>query len=296
MSLRSEMILDAKLIMRDGRERVDPPVAIDAKGYVGLWRDNLLSNIDSDLIESDLRGGKGSELDGKFRATHSSAALAVNVFGPFRSGDRAFTIPTLGDLKLDRFERTFSTGLANRIPPHLDAVAVAADRLVAIESKCLEYFTAKPARFSPEYDKLVKCHGTPWFAEMVRLRGAPLDYACLDAAQLIKHAFGLINSVPGPATLLYLYWEPQDAGNHPLFTEHREDIAGFASRVAGSGPEFRSMSYRELWASWLKSEDAALRDHAETLLRRYGGRLGFYEGYTRVNGRKTDAGFFGEDI
>lgn len=294
MSLRSEMILDAKLIMKDGLARTAPHAEIDSKGYVRPWEANLLSDANVSMIAGDLRGGKGSELDRKFGAAHSSAALAVNVFAPFRNGDVTFTIPGLGGLTLEQFERKFPTGLTNRIPPHLDAVAIAPDRLVAIESKCLEYFTPKAAKFSPDYQTLAKCRETPWYAEMERLRGSPLDYQCLDAAQLIKHAFGLIHSAPGVATLLYLYWEPQDARSHGMFAEHREDIARFASRVIGAGPEFRAMSYPELWASWRDSPNQVLRVHAERLIERYVGKLDSYEGYSRINGRKTDADFFGD--
>jgi hypothetical protein len=44
---------------------------------------------------------------------------------------------------------------------------------------------------------------------MLRLIDAPDCYAWPDAAQLIKHAFGLAGTFGGPpATLLYLYWEP----------------------------------------------------------------------------------------
>ena len=36
MSLRSEMILDAKLVMRDGLARMNAAAEIDARGYVGV--------------------------------------------------------------------------------------------------------------------------------------------------------------------------------------------------------------------------------------------------------------------
>ena len=292
MSLRSEMILDAKLVMRDGLSRTNPAAEIDARGYVADWHSNLLPGIDPKLIEVDFRAGKGSELDSKFQAGHSSAALAVNVFGRFRDGQEAFPVPGLGDLTLQKFERTFSTGLVGRIPPHLDASAMGARGIVAIESKCLEYFTPKEAKFAPAYQTLDSCRATPWFAEMERLRGCPKDYEALDAAQLIKHAFGLINSAGPGSVLLYMFWEPSDAASHRLFRQHQEEIERFADRVAGGGPDFCAMSYPELWAAWSEGASPALRSHAERLFIRYGGGLGSYEGYSRVNGRKTDAGFF----
>jgi len=67
MSLRSEMILDAKLVMRDGLTRTNPAAEIDARGYVADWHSNLLPGIDAKLIEADFRAGKGSELVRWFR-------------------------------------------------------------------------------------------------------------------------------------------------------------------------------------------------------------------------------------
>lgn len=295
MSLRSEMILDAKLVMRDGLAMINPAADIDAKGYVADWHSNLLPGINAALIEIDFRAGKGSELDSKFSAAHSSAALAVNVFGPFRDGSEVLSVPGIGDLSVQQFERTFSTGLAARIPPHLDVSGIGPRGVVAIESKCLEYFTPKAAVFAPAYQQLDNCRSTPWFVEMERLRDSPNEYETLDAAQLIKHAFGLINSAGPDSTLLYIFWEPSDAAHHRLFQRHRDEIEQFALRIGGGGPDFRAMSYPELWAAWSQSSSARLRDHAQRLFLRYGGSLGSYEGYTRVNGRKTGAGFFDDD-
>jgi hypothetical protein len=130
---------------------------------------------------------------------------------------------------------------------------------------------------------------------MERLLDSPKDYEAFDAAQLIKHAFGLINSAGAGATLLYIFWEPSDADRHQLFRQHRSEIARFAAHVAGGGPDFRAMSYPELWKAWAQGGSAKLRDHAERLAIRYCGSLGSYEGYNRVDGRKTDAGFFDDD-
>ena len=294
MSLRSESILDAKLIMRDGLLRTNPKAVMDERGYVSSWRFNLLPGVDPSLIEPDLRHGRGSELDLKFRAAHSSAALAVNVFGPFRDGATPFPLPGVGEVNLEQFERTYPTGVPGRIPPHLDASARGTRGVVAIESKCLEYFTPKAAVFSPEYQLLEKFRETPWFAEMGRLRDSPHDYRALDAAQLVKHAFGLMNSEGRGATLVYLFWEPDDAESHKLFALHREEVASFEVRTRNGGLPFIALSYAELWKAWDCSGSDRLREHAARLRLRYGGRLGSYEGYTRANGRKTDRGFFAE--
>jgi hypothetical protein len=64
--------------------------------YLSNWQDNLIDGVTAADCEADLRGGNGSELDdrqrrsmgkhipAKFCAPHSSSALVVNTFGPFR--------------------------------------------------------------------------------------------------------------------------------------------------------------------------------------------------------------------
>jgi hypothetical protein len=294
MNLRSEMLLDAKLIMRDGLLRTEPNCQLTEAGYVDTWAENLLEGIDPRAVEADYSGKRGSELDDKFKAAHSSAALTVNSFGIFNA-NQELPIPGFEQLRFDGFEKLFPTGLKSRFPPHLDATAHNDSMLLAIESKCLEYFTPKAAEFSDAYvnEIIDERRESPWFREMLRLREDVRAYKYLDAAQLIKHAFGLAWTVKEkPLTLLYIFWEPDDALHHRMFQEHRDEIAAFATRVEGGRPEFRSMSYPELWASWSKSGSAPLAAHADNLRIRYGGRLGSYEGYSRVNGRKTDEGFW----
>ena len=62
---------------------------------------------------------------------------------------------------------------------------------------------------------------------MLRLRDRPDQYTWLDAAQVIKHAFGLARSFPDrPVTLLYLFWEPANPTAGPEFVAHRDEIEG----------------------------------------------------------------------
>lgn len=275
------MLLDAKLALRDGLNKVNPAVSIDPKGYVTDWRDNLLPGSLSPELEQDFRRGKGNELDGKFRAAHSSAALAANAFGPFRTNQSTFTVPGVGDLRLLQFEKSMPTGLAGRTPPHLDALAEVDGKPVGIESKCLEYFSRTVAEFSEQYRELENCRATSWFAEMERLRANPKDYAYLDAAQLIKHAFGMTNVIAGRAILLYIFWEPLDAAYHEMFRLHRAEIERFGANVAGDAIKFKAISYPELWTLWSAAADPTLRSHGQLLARRYGGNLGSHEGYIR---------------
>ena len=70
-------------------------------------------------------------------------------------------------------------------------------------------------------------------------------------------------------TLLYLYWEPQNAGDYPVFEEHRSETAAFAERVAGSDLAFEAMTYNDLWSSWEETAAPWLGAHLRDLRSRY---------------------------
>jgi hypothetical protein len=67
-----------------GAARVSPLVRYERR-YATSWKDNLMPGLPLLEIERDLRSGAGRELDGKLCAAHSSAALAVNTFGAWRT-------------------------------------------------------------------------------------------------------------------------------------------------------------------------------------------------------------------
>jgi len=280
-------------------EHSRPEVPLDAHGYVPRAEDNLLPGLTLGDFAKDLEAGAGKELLGKFRAVHSSAALAVNCFAPLRAGDVPFHLAGHDGLRVEAFERKFPTGLARAQPPHLDVVASSPGEIVAIESKCLEYLTPKRPAFSDRYrTEITDERATgPWYAEMLRLvAGEGHHYRCLDAAQLIKHAFGLAHNADRPATLVYLYWEPMDAGLSPLFAEHRREIAEFAERVAGSNLKFEAMSYPELWSDWDNSGDDRLVAHVAALRARYEVPAWAWEGVEWKKGRLVSASWLDELI
>ena len=240
---------------------------LDAKGYVSHFIDNLLPSVEASDFKADLEQGSGGELYGKFRAAHSSSALAVNCFGPFKRFPSDLRMPGARGFESLSFEKKCPTGLKGT-PPHLDVFLEGADQTVAIESKCLEYLSPHLASFAPSYNTIRDSRrDSPWFQEMLRLMEDPGIYRWLDAAQLIKHAFGLMPNHPG-ATLLYLYWEPLNA-DLALFEEHRREIQAFADKVGSSLIPFRAMSYNALWALWDPSAPAWLRAHLEDIRGRY---------------------------
>ena len=147
-----------------------------------------------------------------------------------------------------RFEAKCDTGIGALGIPHLDLLAEGVSAL-GIESKCTEHLTKHTPDFSPSY-RLIKDErrNSTWFELMEKLmppagsretrrrqRAGTGGYCYLDAAQLIKHAFGLAHCFPS-STLLYLYWEPRNASEFDEFKAHREEVARFAEEVKGSQP------------------------------------------------------------
>lgn len=252
-----------------------PDVRLDEKGYAEDFRDSLLPRVRAEDFEGDLRAGDGNELKTKFRAAHSSSGLAVNSFAPFRAEPGALTLAGQDGFRSLAFERKCPAGLAGRRPPNLDLVAEGPAGVIGIESKLTEYLSPHRATFSPAYEAEITDfrRGEGYFLEMQRLRTAPDSYRWLDAAQLIKHAFGLAHSFPDrPVTLLYLYWEPANPEVHGLFARHRAEIGAFAEAVSGATVAFRAMSYPDLWRGW-RSGGATLPwlgAHLDDLDARYG--------------------------
>jgi hypothetical protein len=257
-----------------GLRATRPGIELNEAGYVSDFGQNLLPGVIAADFEADLQQGSGRELEGKFRAAHSSSALAVNSFGPFRRHKSDLAIGDRRGLSIVGFEQKCPTGLRRGTPPNLDLVLECQDQIIGIESKCTEYLSAHSTEFAKAYfDEVIDARReSGWFAEMERLSDAPDDYRWLDSAQLIKHAFGLAHTYPGkPVQLLYLYWEPPNADEFPVFSHHKSEIARFADRVAGSSPSFAAMSYSELWNGWANAGPPAwLAQHLALLQARYG--------------------------
>ena len=266
----------AKQALRESFACSSPKIVLDAKGYVAGIEENLLPEVCVKDFEADIRQGAGQELSRKSRAkllaVHSSTALAVNCFAPFR---RHIADLSLLGHKFDqnghiRFEGKCPTGLRGT-PPHLDVLVQDADTVIGIESKLTEHLGTHRAKFSPSYCNIRDEWGKAWVREMQRLKKEPRYYVQLDAAQLIKHAFGLARTFPDKkVTLLYLYWEPVKSKSCPVIAEHRQEVADFAARVADSTPHFEALSYTDLWRNWSANAppDWLVR-HIEHLRARY---------------------------
>jgi hypothetical protein len=246
----------------------------DDKGYTHWPQENLLPGIDLGSVEGDLRSGDGDELRMKFCAVHSSCALAVNCFAPFKvQPSRLALLGKHGATKVD-FEHKLPIFHGGR-SPNLDVWIEHDDGVVAVESKCLEYLTPKKPEFSDAYDRLAPPKSDScWWGSYEEAKRGPEQH--LDRAQLIKHYFGLNKfqkdhpERPEP-TLLYIFWEPLNWQDVDECRQHRDEVKQFAEAVSDSEIKFRWMTYNDLWTEWSVIPDLAA--HADRLRARYEVRL-----------------------
>lgn len=253
-----------------------PGIELSAAGYVSDIEENLLPGIARRHFEADLLQGDGDELRSKFKAAHSSSALAVNCFARFKDVPGGLALNGHSGFAI-RFEAKCPTGLLRGRAPNLDVLGETASYVVGIESKCTEYLSAKRGSVNPLFKEAYfqeirdERRDGPWFHTMKDISFGTQTFAHLDAAQLVKHAFGLAHCFKDRITsLLYLYWEPTDAEEYSVFAEHREEILCFGKMVSGGFPAFLAMSYAELWSFWLQSECPPwLHSHIVNLRSRY---------------------------
>jgi hypothetical protein len=182
----SEILALAESALADSWRRMKRDECFRAKpvGYVNRPEDNLLSTVSLADIEEDYGGAAGHELEHKFCAPYSSAALVANCFGPFRKNGPIPSVAGANGLTLLRFEKRLPHGLRSE-PPNLDVVIRGSDVLVAIESKCTEYLRGKRGEFKPAYDPLVEKMEAGWRAVFQIIREQPDHFGGLDAAQLV---------------------------------------------------------------------------------------------------------------
>lgn len=240
----------------------------------------FLPGVPEDLIRAALSRAGGNEIDsGKLDSPESSAALAVNGFGWFIDRPAALPpFPPLADIdwpagKVD-VERQMRFPWSGGRHPWLDAAVETATYVVGIESKRFEPFRdAKSVYLSSAYDRDVWGEQMGPFTTMRdRLRSGDADYAHLDAAQLVKHVFGLVTEgrrLGKNPVLLYLYAEPSQRGavmiSPDAIVRHRDEIADFAAAVAGAEVRFVACAWRNWLAVW--GNDA--RTHADALIARF---------------------------
>jgi Restriction Endonuclease associating with ARP len=249
----------------------------------------FLPGLPEKLIRAYYASAPGNEIEtGKFGHPESSAALAGNAFGLFlESPNDLPPIPGCEHwwsqpLRLS-LESTLRFPWRGGRHPCLDVLIITERAVVALESKRFEpYRERQPASFSRAYWRRVWGHQMEGY-EFLRdiLKDCGSLFARLDAAQLVKHAFGLRTVIRTDACLrskvpilVYLYAEPAawPDGREISSTDtdaHRREIDRFAKCVAGSEVLFHSVSYRKLLTGWQSSLIGRVRDHAANVIARY---------------------------
>lgn len=240
----------------------------------------FLAGVPEALVRSAMHKAGGNEIEsGKLDSPESSAALAVNGFGWFieRPGDLP-PFPCLDTLEWPAIqvdvERQMRFPWRGGSHPWLDAAVETVTHVVGVESKRFEPFRdAKTVNLSEAYDRDVWGERMAPFTVMRdELRSGFRPFKHLDAAQLVKHGFGLVTEgrrLGKQPVLLYLYAEPMHRGAIPITIEalhlHRAEIDAFSDAVSGAEVMFASCSWREWLAGWTGEAHA----HAEALIARF---------------------------
>lgn len=254
-------------------------MTFDADARVETAEESLLrSTAHWPSIREELERGGGSELKSrggkrpKFHSLHSSAALCVDAFAPFKEQPEAIRFLGYVPFLVARFEMKLKTGISR---PNLDFYLEDKDHVIGIESKYTEWLSPKVpdhganlTMYLHRADELLVVHDG-LIQELIAYYVSEQEKLFLDVAQLIKHALGLFacaaqnDTVP---VLVYVYWVPRNA---PDLVEHRRHlsvIAEFGQRISPF-LSFRALSYTELWE--VLENDSHYRDTLPLLRKRY---------------------------
>jgi Restriction Endonuclease associating with ARP len=255
--------------------RLGESTRVDASGYCELNSDNLVAGITPQIWASasrDLGKGRGDELTHKFRAAYSSAALAVNAFGPLEGTVHVPGIePVHGRIRFEQARSAWARGYS----PTLDVIVETPDASVRlyVESKCIEYLRKTDTRFSSAFPRIAREHLEPSTADVFEaVYEDRYLFDPVDAPQLLKHFLAAKRAAYEHACrviLLCVWWEPTNGDRWPVFERHRLKASDLARRLRDPDVELLAMPYRELWEHWERIGDPALRDHVGVLRTRY---------------------------
>lgn len=254
------------------------------------FEDFLLPGLPIERIRECYERGAGNEIaSGKIYQPESSAALVANAFGFFLG--RAWELPALPRTESSWWPaKCIDLEAIVRFPwsggrhPCLDALIETGQALIGVESKRFEPFRSKSAaKLSDAYKRDVWGNRMRPYEQMRdALISGTITYRYLDAAQLVKHAFGLRTATHKDddrngktPVLYYVFSEPASRPNGDTVSaeahaQHRAELLHFSAAVAGAEVVFASCSYEELLKSWAESPNAAVVEHAARVGTRFG--------------------------
>jgi len=263
--------------------REDPPASPAPEPPERLARAALLDHLPKEAILARYEAAGGKEISsGKFASPESSAALAANAFGFFLEAPHLLALPGMkGRATNVTLEAEMRFPWSGGRHPWLDVAVETPTQLIGIESKRYEPFRdGKAAYFSDAYFQAVWGEAMQGFERMRdALATGTTRYATLDAAQLVKHAFGLRTQAQARGkrpVLIYLYAEPAafpDGRKVPLelLSRHRAEVENFSSAIVDPAHEveFAATSYAALLANWTEHLDEAVRAHGAKMRERF---------------------------
>lgn len=242
---------------------------------------DFLPNVPVDHVLKRLQLAGGKEIEsGKLASPQSSAALVIDAFAPYIHAP--LDLPYFTGLEISDWPASFvDIEYSARFPwrggrhPWLDAVVKTSQYLIGIESKRFEpYRDAKSVTLSEAYWRDV--WGDKMAAyELLRndLNSKHIKYKYLDAAQLVKHAFGLrtdaVMRLGVKPILVYLH--VNSPRNSPvkitakMIADHQDEIDDFSKRVKSAEVEFFALSYSD----WLTAFTGKHAEHAKALNKKY---------------------------
>lgn len=236
------------------------------------WRSSLLPATLNCLEDRHL-----TTLDpGRRRVPEAGAVIALNSFLPWEQHSGDLRLADLSSVDKLTFDARCPTGVRGT-PPHLDMIAARGQSIVAATARGPGYLGRRFAGLAAAYDSVeVPPAMRPWHEILPLLRQSGRTFAHVDAASLLKFALGLARTFPNhDLTLLYLYWEPSDAGQFEAFRRHRRELDDLSDRVEGSAVRLRSQTFGSLWNEWEEQPDKPwLRELVAQLRGRYDMAIG----------------------
>lgn len=244
----------------------------------------LLPHLPRGRVEAIYRAAPGNEIGkGKFENPESSAALVANAFGFFL--DRPDILPALPGLRaIDWSVSELSLECQLLFPwtggrhPCLDVVIRTQGPLIGVESKRYEPYRPKKQKpHSAAYRRDVWGEQMLGYAQALEFEDCRQGtFSCLDAAQLVKHAFAIRTQVHRAedlgrtGILYYLYadpavWPDGSPVSTKLRNQHQADVRRFSEMVADCEVRFIAATYRDVLQSWRRSRNDDLVAHAEAV-------------------------------
>lgn len=239
---------------------LDLGLKTDSIGYLKTSEENLISPFSNwNSIKEEINKGQGSELKPNqyglisFNAVHSSSALCVNAFAPFKL-DLNFPFAGFTGVKVLSFEKKLPTGIST---PNLDLYLETENEMVGVESKFIEILSSKLPNEGGNLEAYInRIEGLNFQSEQYELLMkhylATTNKMYLDVAQLLKHILGLLNSKNNPKelkpVLVYIYWMPNNWRRFREYRQHEREVQEFTQLIK-QFIDFRSFNYSDFMES-----------------------------------------------